>query len=59
MRQLWSESVGKGGKGTTLVNALGTVDQHSQLQIYLDGPKDKFFTLINLSSKGFYQMSRY
>ena len=44
--QLWAESLGKKGKGTTPVAALGTVDQHSQLQLYLDGPKDKFFTLL-------------
>lgn len=45
-RQLWAESLGKGGKGSTPVQALGTVDQHSQLQLYLDGPRDKAFTLI-------------
>ncbi len=45
-RQLWAESLGKDGKGRTPVNALGTVDQHSQLQLYLDGPRDKVFTLI-------------
>jgi glucose-6-phosphate isomerase len=45
-RQLWAESLGKNGKGTTPVRALGPVDQHSQLQLYLDGPKDKLFTLI-------------
>ncbi|MEE2745786.1 MAG: glucose-6-phosphate isomerase [Pseudomonadota bacterium] len=45
-RQLWAESLGKEGQGTTPINALGTVDQHSQLQLYLDGPRDKFFTLI-------------
>lgn len=45
-RQLWAESLGKDGKGTTPIRALGTTDQHSQLQLYLDGPKDKFFTLI-------------
>ena len=45
-RQLWAESIGKEGKGITPLNALGTVDQHSQLQLYLDGPKDKFFTFI-------------
>jgi glucose-6-phosphate isomerase len=45
-RQLWAESLGKNGQGTTPVNATGTVDQHSQLQLYLDGPKDKLFTLI-------------
>ncbi len=45
-RQLWAESLGKNGKGTTPIRALGPVDQHSQLQLYLDGPKDKLFTLI-------------
>ena len=45
-RQLWAESIGKKGIGITPINALGTVDQHSQLQLFLDGPKDKFFTLI-------------
>jgi glucose-6-phosphate isomerase len=45
-RQLWAESLGKNGKGTTPVRALGTVDQHSQLQLYLDGPRDKMFTLL-------------
>lgn len=51
-RQLWAESVGKEGKGTTPIRALGTVDQHSQLQLYLDGPKDKFFTLLTLNWEG-------
>ncbi|MBT7954375.1 MAG: glucose-6-phosphate isomerase [Rhodospirillaceae bacterium] len=45
-RQLWAESLGKDGHGTNPVRALGTVDQHSQLQLYLDGPRDKFFTLV-------------
>lgn len=45
-RQLWAESLGKDGNGTTPVNALGTVDQHSQLQLYLAGPADKMFTII-------------
>lgn len=51
-RQLWAESLGKNGKGTTPVNALGTVDQHSQLQLYLDGPRDKLFTVIMLGCAG-------
>lgn len=46
-RQLWAESLGKGGQGTTPIRALGPVDQHSQLQLYLDGPNDKLFTLID------------
>jgi glucose-6-phosphate isomerase len=45
-RQLWAESLGKDGKGTTPIRALGTVDQHSQLQLYLAGPADKMFTLV-------------
>ncbi len=43
-RQLWAESLGKKGFGSTPINSMGTVDQHSQLQLYLEGPKDKFFT---------------
>jgi glucose-6-phosphate isomerase len=45
-RQLWAESLGKGGFGSTPINSMGTIDQHSQLQLYLEGPKDKFFTFI-------------
>ena len=45
-RQLWAESIGKEKKSITALNALGTVDQHSQLQLFLDGPNDKFFTFI-------------
>ena len=44
--QLWSESIGKDKKGITAIHSVGTTDQHSQLQLYLDGPKDKFFTFI-------------
>ena len=44
--QLWAESLGKDGKGTTPIMARGPVDQHSQLQLYLGGPKDKMFSLI-------------
>ncbi len=50
-RQLWAESIGKSGKGSNPVPALGTVDQHSQLQLWLDGPKDKIFTVITLDQK--------
>ena len=51
-RQLWAESLGKQGQGTTPVRAMGTVDQHSQLQLYLDGPADKLFTLVSLATAG-------
>lgn len=50
--QLWGESLGKGGRGITPLRALGTVDQHSQLQLYLDGPKDKMITLIGTQTTG-------
>lgn len=51
-RQLWAESLGKDGKGTTPINALGTVDQHSQVQLYLGGPRDKAYTFLTLNSAG-------
>ena len=44
--QLWGESLGKHGEGTTPVAALGPVDQHSQLQLYLDGAPQHFITVI-------------
>ena len=45
-RQIWAESLGKNGKGSTPIRAVGTTDQHSQLQLYLDGPDDKLFQLV-------------
>lgn len=51
-RQLWAESLGKDGKGTLPVPAAGAVDQHSQLQLYLDGPDDKLFTVVTAGSAG-------
>jgi glucose-6-phosphate isomerase len=44
--QLWAESLGKDRKGTTPIAALGPVDQHSQLQLFIGGPRDKLFTVI-------------
>lgn len=40
-RQLEGESLGKGGFGPTPAKSIGVTDQHSQLQLYVDGPKDK------------------
>ncbi|MDC0192095.1 hypothetical protein OAJ89_02120 [Alphaproteobacteria bacterium] len=53
--QLWAESIGKDQKGITPIHSVGTTDQHSQLQLYLDGPRDKFFTFITTdhADKGF------
>lgn len=54
--QLWAESLGKGrdagGRpracGQTPVLALGPEFQHSQLQLFLEGPNDKLFTMIEI-----------
>jgi glucose-6-phosphate isomerase len=53
-RQLWAESLGKkfalSGEtvhvGPTPVKALGTTDQHSQVQLYMEGPFDKIVTFV-------------
>jgi glucose-6-phosphate isomerase len=50
--QLWAESLGKNGKGTTPIGALGPVDQHSQLQLYIAGPRDKLFTIVTTAPAG-------
>ena len=39
--QLWAESLGKEGKGTMPLPAVGVTDQHSLQQMFLDGPRDK------------------
>jgi glucose-6-phosphate isomerase len=44
LAQLYAESTGKLGTGITPITAVGSIDQHSQLQLYLDGKKDKCFT---------------
>lgn len=50
-RQLWSESLGKNGKGSTPIIALGTVDQHSILQLFLDSKPNKSAIFITRSQK--------
>ena len=50
--QLWGESLGKQGEGTTPVVALGPVDQHSQLQLYLDGAPQHFITVVREACAG-------
>lgn len=51
-RQIWAESLGKNRTGSTPIKSIGTFDQHSQMQLYLDGRKDKFFNFITLDMKG-------
>ncbi|MGM0440995.1 MAG: glucose-6-phosphate isomerase [Elusimicrobiota bacterium] len=51
-RQLWAESLGKNKHiGPTPVKALGTTDQHSQVQLYMEGPNDKFITFLSVRQK--------
>lgn len=51
-RQLWAESLGKGGQGPTPVTARGTTDQHSQIQLYAEGPDDKVYTFVRRMRHG-------
>lgn len=47
LTQLIAESLGKKGKGITPLTAVGPKDQHSLLQLFLDGPKDKWFLFLS------------
>ena len=51
-RQLWAESLGKDGKGPTPVAARGATDQHSQLQLYAEGPDDKVLLFLTAAERG-------
>lgn len=50
--QLWAESLGKNGEGTTPIACLGPLDQHSQLQLFLDGPREHLITVLRLATRG-------
>jgi len=48
-RQLLAESIGKNkNSGPTPINALGVTDQHSQLQLYNEGPENKWFIFLHV-----------
>lgn len=59
-RQLWAESLGKrldrAGRvvetGPTPLGAVGATDQHSQLQLFAEGPHDKLITFVAVGSYG-------
>jgi glucose-6-phosphate isomerase len=50
--QLWAESLGKNGEGTTPIACLGPLDQHSQLQLFMDGPREHLITVLRLATSG-------
>ncbi|MCK5862758.1 MAG: glucose-6-phosphate isomerase [Candidatus Hydrogenedentes bacterium] len=59
-RQLWAESLGKRKSldgddvytGQTPVKALGVTDQHSQVQLYTEGPNNKIFNILEVRRFG-------
>jgi glucose-6-phosphate isomerase len=51
-----AESLGKNGGGITPIVSVGSRDNHSMLQLYLQGPKDKFTTFISLSNTDSYNL---
>lgn len=63
-RQLWAESLGKKSDltgetvyaGFTPIKALGTTDQHSQVQLYREGPNDKVIGFVELQESGWKSM---
>ena len=50
--QLWAESLGKDGQGTTPLACLGPLDQHSQLQLFMDGPNEHYLTFVRIPLAG-------
>ena len=50
--QLWAESLGKNGQGTAPIACLGPVDQHSQLQLFMDGPREHLITVVRAPTAG-------
>jgi glucose-6-phosphate isomerase len=55
--QLWAESLGKqhpseGGIGPTPIAALGATDQHSQVQLFMEGPANKTVTFLAVGERG-------
>jgi glucose-6-phosphate isomerase len=50
--QLWAESLGKNGQGTAPISCLGPVDHHSQLQLFMDGPREYLVSIVRAPTAG-------
>lgn len=51
--QLWAESLGKSPEvGPTPLRAVGATDQHSLLQLLMEGPEDKLVTFVAVEDRG-------
>lgn len=48
--QLYAESLGKQGRGITPIAARGATDEHSQMQLWCEGPKDKAFSIFGIAT---------
>jgi glucose-6-phosphate isomerase len=50
--QLWAESLGKSGQGTAPIACQGPLDQHSQLQLFMDGPHEHLISIVRVPTSG-------
>jgi len=50
-RQIFAESLGKNKKAINYISSYGSIDQHSQFQLYIDGPIDKHFIFFSIENK--------
>jgi len=57
-KQLWNESLGKDAKGTFLLTGKGSLDQHSQLQMWLDGPNIGNYTFLKVNNNDGYKIPK-
>ena len=49
-RQIFAESLGKNNNAINYISSYGSIDQHSQFQLYIDGPNDKHFNFFKIST---------
>ena len=50
-RQIFAESLGKNINAKNYISAYGSIDQHSQFQLFIDGPCDKHFIFFQIQNK--------
>ena len=49
-RQIFAESLGKNEKALNYISSFGSIDQHSQFQLFIDGPRDKQFLFFKINN---------
>ena len=50
-RQIFAESLGKNKKAKNYISSYGSIDQHSQFQLYIGGPHDKHYIFFKISNQ--------